>query len=58
MEYKEGIAQQSCTRERRSSGPFSLAFLLVVLAVEMVVANGIPKTNPEMLNQFSMTLER
>jgi hypothetical protein len=42
VEYKEG-ALGSVRAGKREFWPFLLAFLLVVLAVEMVVANGVPK---------------
>ena len=43
VEYKEGMISGVHGR-KKELWPFCLAFLLVVLAVEMVIANGIPKT--------------
>ena len=46
VEYKEGMVSGLHGR-KKELWPFSLAFLLVILAVEMVIANGIPKINIE-----------
>jgi hypothetical protein len=43
VEYKEGMTSGLYGR-KKELWPFSLAFLLIVLAVEMVIANGIPGT--------------
>ena len=43
LEYKEGTLN-GLHAAKKDLWPFLLAFLLIVLAVEMVVANGIPKT--------------
>ncbi|HVP77196.1 MAG TPA: BatA and WFA domain-containing protein [Thermodesulfobacteriota bacterium] len=42
LEYKEGVSGDLQTN-RKEIWPFLLAFLLMVLGVEMVVANGVPK---------------
>jgi len=43
VEYKEGMISGVHGR-KKELWSFFLAFLLIVLAVEMVIANGIPKT--------------
>ncbi|MCJ7786501.1 MAG: BatA and WFA domain-containing protein [Desulfobacterales bacterium] len=43
VEYKERASSSLKTR-RREIWPFLLVFLLIVLGVEMVVANGVPKS--------------
>lgn len=48
VEYTEG-ALSGLQTNRREIWPFLLAFLLVVLGVEMVVANGVPKSSPRAL---------
>ena len=42
VEYKEGVSGNFQTN-RKEIWPFLLAFLLMVLGVEMVVANGVPR---------------
>jgi hypothetical protein len=48
VEYKERASSSLKTR-RREIWPFLLVFLLIVLGVEMVVANGVPKSPPSPL---------
>ena len=43
VEYKEGMISGVHGR-KKELWPFFLVFLLIVLAVEMVIANGIPRT--------------
>ncbi len=43
VEYKEGMISGVHGR-KKELWPFFLAFLLIVLAVEMAMANGIPRT--------------
>ena len=43
VEYKEGMMDRVHGR-KKELWPFSLAFLLMVLGAEMVIANGIPKS--------------
>ncbi len=45
VEYKEGM-MSSVHERKKELWPFSLAFLLMVLGTEMMIANGIPKSNP------------
>jgi hypothetical protein len=45
VEYREGMIS-SVHGRKKELWPLSLAFLLVVLGAEMVIANGIPKSNP------------
>ncbi len=46
VEYKEGMAG-GLYGQKKELWPYLLAFLLIVLGVEMALANGIPRSNKE-----------
>jgi hypothetical protein len=50
VEYKEGLAG-SLHGQKKELWPHILAFLLIVLGVEMALANGIPRSNKVVNNQ-------